>query len=515
MAIVVLLRLSVELDVKQTAKVEDVERLRCGQDTDAMSYERRIGYYELFNVKERLCDKVYLEDLEVAPLTHVFKMIDTDGELISRVTFLKSRYQGLRVSVAIGVWAFNDPPTQTFFSDNIDWEYPAAPDRGGKPEHTDTFVLLMYEIRSAFDAVNPAWQSTLTLPTSYWYIRGFDVNALQDYVDFFNVMSYDLGHTNITEIEQGLDLLWRNGVGPNKVVMGFAFYGRGFTMSDPACSKPGCTFSTSGTPGTYGRCSHIQRGHIRNNSLDGQTFYDPKSTVKYNVFSGNQWIAYDDQQSLYDKKKYLTSRCLGGLMIWAIDQDTQNHDALEGLLGDFSSSQLQGGSLDAMAAAALSDAFGAFTGQTASSRPPAPMGATRRSIMNKCVRGGLWPSLRRMHRFRRKGLNFMARVTRDVSLHLLPQQIHARELQMERSARKECDRVQWFMLQDAFSPEHGYGPYNPLDPAECDNPDDEYQTFRYDDENGSFCSDSFNSPLTDRLKQAYCCPKGKGYKECN
>ena len=30
-------------------------------------------------------------------------------------------------------------------------------------------------------------------------------------------------------------------------------------------------------------------------------------------------------------------------MIWAIDQDNQNHDALSGLLGDFTSSQLQGG----------------------------------------------------------------------------------------------------------------------------------------------------------------------------
>ena len=30
-------------------------------------------------------------------------------------------------------------------------------------------------------------------------------------------------------------------------------------------------------------------------------------------------------------------------MIWAIDQDNQNHDALSGLLGDFTSSQLEGG----------------------------------------------------------------------------------------------------------------------------------------------------------------------------
>lgn len=93
-----------------------------------MSYKRRIGYYELFNLHERLCDKVYPEDLEVSPLTHInlafvlfdssFKMIDEDGELISRVSFLKSRYRGLRVNVAIGGWAFNDPPTQTRFSDS-------------------------------------------------------------------------------------------------------------------------------------------------------------------------------------------------------------------------------------------------------------------------------------------------------------------------------------------------------------------------------------------------------------
>ena len=72
---------------------------------------------------------MYPEDLEVAPLTHInlafvlfdssFKMIDNDGELISRVSFLKSRYRGLRVNVAIGGWAFNDPPTQTLFSDSM------------------------------------------------------------------------------------------------------------------------------------------------------------------------------------------------------------------------------------------------------------------------------------------------------------------------------------------------------------------------------------------------------------
>ena len=74
----------------------------------------------------------------------------------------------------------------------------------------------------------------MTLPTSYWYLRHFDVKSLQQYVDWFNLMAYDLHgvwdaqsqfvgpyiapHTNLTEIDQGLDLLWRAGVKANKVV---------------------------------------------------------------------------------------------------------------------------------------------------------------------------------------------------------------------------------------------------------------------------------------------------------
>lgn len=75
---------------------------------------------------------------------------------------------------------------------DIDWEYPAAIDRGGVPADTDNYVLLMSEIRQAFDRTNPGWEATVTVPTSYWYLRGFNVSLLQKYVSWFNVMSYDL-----------------------------------------------------------------------------------------------------------------------------------------------------------------------------------------------------------------------------------------------------------------------------------------------------------------------------------
>jgi GH18 family chitinase len=40
-------------------------------------------------------------------------------------------------------------------------------------------------------------------------------------------------HTNLTEISDATDLLWRAGVTPGKVVLGQGWYGRSFTLSDP------------------------------------------------------------------------------------------------------------------------------------------------------------------------------------------------------------------------------------------------------------------------------------------
>jgi len=49
-------------------------------------------------------------------------------------------------------------------------------------------------------------------------------------------------HTNLTEIQMGLELLWRNNVHPSRVVMGLGFYGRSFTMANPNCMQPDCEF---------------------------------------------------------------------------------------------------------------------------------------------------------------------------------------------------------------------------------------------------------------------------------
>lgn len=54
-------------------------------------------------------------------------------------------------------------------------------------------------------------------------------------------------HTNLTEIKSALDLLWRNDVEGDQVVMGLAFYGRSYTTQ--GCTDPGCVYASGGLPG--------------------------------------------------------------------------------------------------------------------------------------------------------------------------------------------------------------------------------------------------------------------------
>ena len=97
----------------------------CSSTTNATALERRIAYYELFGLS-RPCDTMQPEAIAAGALTHInlafvlfddtFNIIDTQGDIVARVSRLKMTYPGLRVNAAIGGWSFNDPPTQFYFS---------------------------------------------------------------------------------------------------------------------------------------------------------------------------------------------------------------------------------------------------------------------------------------------------------------------------------------------------------------------------------------------------------------
>ncbi|KAK8097736.1 uncharacterized protein PG998_013222 [Apiospora kogelbergensis] len=359
-----------------------VKRPGCSGNSVA---KRVIGYYESW-AATRKCQPVLPEDLNLNGFTHInfafaffdpssFQIAPMDshsGTLLGRFTALKDTRSGLQTWISVGGWSFTDPgPTRSAFSDmtslagnrqkfisglisfmdhygfdgvDLDWEYPQADDRGGLTADKANYVSFAKELKAAF---GDRYGISMTLPTSYWYLQHFDLAAIQPSVDWFNFMTYDLHgiwdaqskalgphiapHTNITEIDMGLDLLWRAGVEPAKVVLGLGWYGRSFTLTDAACNTPNgvCQFSGGAKAGPCSDASGILtlqeiKDVISHNHV--QPVWDKTAAVKWITWDNDQWVSYDDDDTFDQKRKFANSRCLGGTMVWAMDQVDQRAD---------------------------------------------------------------------------------------------------------------------------------------------------------------------------------------------
>lgn len=132
-----------------------------------------------------------------------------DVQLYPLFTGLKASNPALQVFISVGGWAaggqvFSDMTaspasrsafissaisfmnTYAFDGIDIDWEYPVAPERGGRPADKANYVQFLKELRAAYGA---SFSITATLPSSYWYMQDFDIVNMEPYLDWFNIMS--------------------------------------------------------------------------------------------------------------------------------------------------------------------------------------------------------------------------------------------------------------------------------------------------------------------------------------
>jgi chitinase len=60
---------------------------------------------------------------------------------------------------------------------------------------------------------------------------------------------------------------------------------------------------------------------------------DTTAAVNYMVYGKDNWISYDDRETFQEKIDFANDRGLSGILIWAIDLDNQNLDALKTVSG--------------------------------------------------------------------------------------------------------------------------------------------------------------------------------------
>ncbi len=133
-----------------------------------------------------------------------------------------------------------------------------------------------------------------------------------------------------TEEDQRLNVDWTIrlyltlGVPLEKLILGIPFYGRSFTLKNKKERSFGSKTIGDGIPGeatrekgflSYGFeiCKYVQKEKWTRG-------WSKSQRVPY-AFKSNQWVGYDDENSINIKVDYIVDHCLGGAMVWSIDLD--------------------------------------------------------------------------------------------------------------------------------------------------------------------------------------------------
>lgn len=272
---------------------------------------------------------------------------------------LKRRNPALQVLISIGGWGgpgFSDaaltPDSCIRFADSvaaylrrykldgadIDWEFPVSGGgTQGRPEDKENFTLLMLALRDKLDEAgrrdNKHYLLTFAANISLFYIDSVQLDKLAPLVDFINLMTYDFHgswdkitgfHTNLysaaadptsLSADYGTKRYLKAGVPPEKLVLGTAFYGRGWsgvTNLDNGRFQP-----ASGASKSY-RYQDLAAHYINRNGF--LRYWDDQAKAPY-LWNGDTFITYEDEESLNYRAIYIRSNQLGGIMIWQYCQD--------------------------------------------------------------------------------------------------------------------------------------------------------------------------------------------------
>lgn len=254
-------------------------------------------------------------------------------EKLRKVVALKEQNKDLKIMLSIGGWtsgnfsemAADQQTRESFAADcqrivkefgldgiDIDWEYPTSAAAGisCSPDDTENYTLLMRDIRTA---IGKNKLLTLASDKSGRYI---DFPAILPYIDFVNIMTYDMGRMHVPihhsamfrsdmvgkwSCEEAIQAHVDAGIPIERLVFGMPFYGHG--------------------------CEDIPY-YVNYIDIAGyglKEMWDDEAKAPYAVNEeGNPVLHYDTPRSIAIKCEYLHDKGMLGAMYWDYSGDDMN-----------------------------------------------------------------------------------------------------------------------------------------------------------------------------------------------
>lgn len=267
-------------------------------------------------------------------------IVIAETSLLKKVIALKEKKPSLKVLLMIGGWGEHadgfsmmarDAAKRTAFCkackehiDNygldgidIDWEYPGGgPSTNGQSkDDAKNFNLVLKELR---ETIGDTKIISYASSSSAGYV---DWKGAMDYLDYVNVMTYDMGKppyhnstlfksslTRSLSCEESVEKHRQAGVPLSRQNLGVPFYGHGTTPYKEDVKYNEMAEILNATSGTYA----------------GKNIYkwDDTAKVPYLVDDkGTMLLGYDNPESVGYKGKFAKDKGMGGVMFWEFRHD--------------------------------------------------------------------------------------------------------------------------------------------------------------------------------------------------
>lgn len=221
---------------------------------------------------------------------------------------------------------------------DLDYEYP---NYDGVSTDIKGFTQLVKGLRKAFKPYG--WELTAAVGAAKKTVeQGYEVAKIAKYLDFINLMTYDLHGSwektadhqaplyerkfepgSFLTVDYAVNLWLKLGTPRSKLMVGIPTYGRSFTLAGSKTAPP-APAKDAGKAGPVTRARGFLSYQeicldVKNNGWTKVS--DPTKKMGPYAYKGNQWVGYDDPAMAEYKAKYIIKNNLGGAMFWDLPSD--------------------------------------------------------------------------------------------------------------------------------------------------------------------------------------------------